>query len=98
MTTQLDRIALIAAVLIVAGCSGSDRYGATPVQPPIMQPPPMQPPPMQPPPTTSFTGFVRQELARMDVGGAPASVNELNFEFDDVETSFDDLLQAASGP
>ena len=42
---------------------------------------------------TGFVSFVKTQLAQTSDTAEPTEVNDLQFDFDDSETAFDDVLQ-----
>lgn len=46
-----------------------------------------------PPDGASFTSFVKDQIAKTSDTSEPIEVNDRQFQFDDNETAFDDVLQ-----
>ena len=74
---------LVLIALLVAGCGGGSGYSGGGGS-------------NNPPPGatgTAFTPFIKTQLVQTSNTSEPTDVNNLQFEFDESETSFDDVLQ-----
>jgi hypothetical protein len=87
MKSQMAYALLAVATLAAAGCGGGGRGGEPP---PAVNPPPSS----TPPPATliSFTNFVLEQIAATDDTVEPIEVNDLDWEFDENETAYDNVL------
>jgi hypothetical protein len=89
---NFNRNYLLLVALLAAGCGGGggggyDGGGGGNNNPPVTTPP-------APAPTgTAFTAFVKTQLAQTSNTSEPTDVNDRQFEFEDNETAFDDVLQ-----
>lgn len=85
---NINRNSLVLVALLIAGCGGGGGYGGgggggT-----------NNPPPTPPPPTgTAFTSFIKTQLSQTSDTAEPVDVNDRQFDFDEIETSYDDVLQ-----
>ncbi|WP_129778237.1 hypothetical protein [Peristeroidobacter soli] len=75
---------LVLAALLVAGCGGGGYEGSGGNG--NSQPPPGAT-------GTAFTPFIKAQLTQTSNTAEPTDVNDKQFEFDEDETSFDDVLQ-----
>jgi hypothetical protein len=66
------------ATLALAGCGGGSDYSNN-------TPPQQQPPPNQGPVTTPFPAFVKSQLAATSDTAEPVSINDLTFDFGDID-------------
>jgi hypothetical protein len=71
------------ATLLLAGCGGGGGYNSG------SSPAPQQP---APPTPTVFGAFVKTQLSQTSDSSEPVDVNEVQFQFDEDETAFDDVL------
>ena len=82
---KLNRKYLVLVALLVAGCGGGGGYGGGGNN---------NPPAAPPGPTgTAFAPFIKAQLTQTSDTAEPTEVNDLQFDFDDNETAFDDVLQ-----
>lgn len=86
---NFNRKYLVLAALLAAGCSGGGGYGGDGGGG-NNNPPPATPPA---PTGTAFGPFIKAQLAQTSDTSEPADVNDRQFEFDDNEAAFDDVLQ-----
>lgn len=87
---NVNRKYLVLLALFAAGCGGGGGgYGGNGGG--SNNPPPVVPPPA--PTGTAFTSFVKTQLAQTSDTSEPTEVNDQQFEFDETETAFDDVLQ-----
>lgn len=85
---------VLAVALLASGCGGgggSGDYGSGGMGSGGNDTPPPAPPP--PPMATAFTPFVKEQLAQTSDTSEPANVNDQQWEFDENEAAFDDVLQ-----
>jgi hypothetical protein len=82
---NFNRKYLVLVALLAAGCGGGGGYGGGGNNPP--------PPPPPEPTGTAFTPFIKAQLMQTSDTSEPTDVNDRQFEFDDNETAFDDVLQ-----
>jgi hypothetical protein len=87
---------LLLAALALAACgggggSGGDNGGSAGGGT-GSTPPPQQPPPAGPT-GTSFAPFIKTQLAQTSDTSEPVDWNDMQFEFDENENAFDDVLQ-----
>lgn len=84
---NFNRKCLVLVALLVAGCGGGGGYGGggsgnnNSPQPPSGAT------------GTAFVPFIKAQLAQTTDTAEPTDVNDRQFEFDESETSFDDVLQ-----
>ncbi|HEY0680739.1 MAG TPA: hypothetical protein VGD45_00265 [Steroidobacter sp.] len=85
---NFNRKYLVLVALLAAGCGGggggyggSDGGGGN------------NPPPAPGPTGTAFTAFIKAQLTQTSDTAEPIDVNDRQFEFDENETAFDDVLQ-----
>ncbi|GFE90001.1 hypothetical protein [Steroidobacter agaridevorans] len=82
---NFNRKSLVLVALLAAGCGGGGGYGGGNDNP------------APAPPTgangTAFVSFIKAQLAQTSDTAEPTEVNDLQFQFDESETSFDDVLQ-----
>ena len=81
---------VLVALLAAAGCGGGGGYGGGNDGGGNPPPPANNPPP---PTGTAFTSFVKTQLVQTSDTSEPVDVNDQQFDFDENETSFDDVLQ-----
>lgn len=74
---------LLIAIGLTAACSDSDPVR---VEAPLPAPPP--------PAAVDFTGFVKQQLDIVSKAAVPVEVNEIEFEYDDLDdpNAYDDVF------
>ena len=84
---NINRKYLVLFALLAAGCGGGGGYGGGGG---TNNPPPAPPPG---PTGTAFAPFIKSQLAQTSDTSEPTDVNDQQFEFDDNETAFDDVLQ-----
>lgn len=79
---NFNRKYLALVALLLAGCGGGGGYdgGGGNNNPP-------------PSGATAFAPFIKAQLAQTSDTAEPVDVNDRQFEFDESETSFDDVLQ-----
>lgn len=83
---SFNRRYLVLVALFAAGCGGGSGYsGGGNNNPPSGSPPGAA--------GTAFTPFIKAQLTQTSDTAEPTDVNDLQFEFDESETSFDDVLQ-----
>ncbi|MFC4314079.1 hypothetical protein ACFPN2_33710 [Steroidobacter flavus] len=77
-----NRRSLILVALLIAGCGGGgyEGSGGTPSPPAGAT-------------GTAFTPFIKAQFTQTSNTAEPTDVNDRQFEFDEDETSFDDVLQ-----
>lgn len=77
---------ILLVTLALGACSSSD---------PLPQPMSNTPPPPPVAAKTNFTVFVKQVLATADETAEPVEINDLDFEFTDLDDpdAYDDVLQ-----
>lgn len=87
---NINRKYVLLFALLAAGCGGGggSDYGGNGGG---GNTPPTTPPPEST--ATAFTPFVKAQLAQTSNTSEPADVNEQQWEFDEDETAFDDVLQ-----
>lgn len=86
---NINRKYLVLFALLAAGCGGGGgSYGGGGGG---NNPPPPAPPPG--PTGTAFGPFIKSQLAQTSDTSEPTEVNDQQFEFDENETAFDDVLQ-----
>lgn len=86
MAMNIDRKYLPLVVLLAAGCGGGSSYDGGGNNNPAPAPAPGAS-------GTAFTPFIKSQLAQTSDTAEPADVNDRQFEFDEDETSFNDVLQ-----
>jgi hypothetical protein len=79
---KLNLKCAVLATVLLAGCGGGYKSGGN-------TPPPQQP---APPTPTVFGAFVKTQLTQTSDTGEPVEVNDVEFQFDEDETAFDDVL------
>ena len=86
---NFNRKYLVLVALLVAGCGGGGGgYGGGGGS--GNNPPPTPPPA---PTGTAFAAFIKDQFAQTSDTSEPIDVNDRQFEFDENETAFDDVLQ-----
>ena len=83
---NINRNSLVLVALLIAGCGGGGGYGGGGGGP-------NNPPPPPPPTGTAFTSFIKTQLSQTSDTAEPVEVNDSQFDFDENETSYDDVLQ-----
>lgn len=83
---NFNRKCLLLVVLLASGCGGGGGYGGGNGGGSGNAPPPQ-------PANTSFTSFIKTQLARTSDTAESTEVNDQQFDFDENEASFDDVLQ-----
>lgn len=83
---NVNRKSLVLVALLAAGCGGGGYDGSRGGN--------NNPSPTPPGATsTGFVSFIKTQLAQTSDTAEPTEVNDLQFEFDESETAFDDVLQ-----
>jgi len=85
MKSHLAYIAL-ASALALSGCGGGSGGGSDAVSSAAPVPPPTST-------TTAFTPFIKAQLLQTSDVAEPASVNELEWTFDEDEAAYADVLE-----
>jgi hypothetical protein len=85
---NFNRKYVVLVALLAAGCGGGGGYGGG--RDGNNNPAPTPPSGAR---GTAFVSFIKTQLAQTSDTAEPTSVNDLQFEFDESETSFDDVLQ-----
>jgi hypothetical protein len=86
MKSPIAHTLLVAATLAAAACGGGGGGG---------EPPPSASPPASaspPPAAVPFASFVLEQIAATDDTADPIELNDLDWEFDENETAYDDVL------
>lgn len=78
---NFNRKYLVLIGLLAAGCGGGGGNNNPP------------PAPLPGPTGTAFTPFIKAQLAQTSDTSEPTDVNDRQFEFDENEAAFDDVLQ-----
>jgi hypothetical protein len=86
MKSRIAHALLVGATLAAAGCGGGGGSGEPP--PPANPPPSSSPPPAAVP----FASFVLEQIAATDDTVDPIELNDLDWEFDENETAYDNVL------
>lgn len=81
---NFNRKYLVLIALFVAGCGGGGYDGGGGNNPPTNPPGATG---------TAFVPFIKTQLTQTSNTAEPIDVNEREFEFDENETAFDDVLQ-----
>jgi hypothetical protein len=85
MKSPIALALLVGATLAAAGCGGGS--GGAP--PPAANPPPSSSPS---PTAVPFASFVLDQISATDDTVDPIEVNDLDWEFDENETAYDNVL------
>ena len=81
---KINRKYLVLVAVLAAGCGGGGYDGGK------NNPAPAPPAGAT---RTGFVSFIKTQLTQTSDTAEPTEVNDLQFEFDESETSFDDVLQ-----
>jgi hypothetical protein len=78
MNMDFNRKYLVLAALLAAGCGGGGGNDPTPPSGAT---------------STAFVAFIKAQFEQTSDTAEPVDVNDKQFEFDESETAFDDVLQ-----